>query len=147
MRRTIFVCLLAIVGCAHRSTQAGDMSMGDERVPVSGQDQVAMGAKLFAQHCAECHGKSGQGTKKAPMLIGKNALPETPRPSAKRRHVEFKTAGDVYVWASKHMPLDDPGSLTADQYAAIVAYVLSANGIDMSGQVGDAETFEAIRLH
>jgi len=39
------------------------------RNPLEGDaDAVAAGGKLFDQHCAECHGPSGQGGKKAPSL-------------------------------------------------------------------------------
>lgn len=31
-------------------------------------DAIAGGAKLFAQHCAECHGQAAEGGKKAPSL-------------------------------------------------------------------------------
>ena len=30
---------------------------------------LAGGAKLFAQHCAECHGETAEGTRKAPSLL------------------------------------------------------------------------------
>ncbi len=32
-------------------------------------DAVAAGGKLFAMHCAECHGEMAQGGKKAPSLL------------------------------------------------------------------------------
>jgi len=31
-------------------------------------DAIAAGGKLFAQHCAECHGNTAEGGKKAPSL-------------------------------------------------------------------------------
>jgi mono/diheme cytochrome c family protein len=43
-------------------------------------DAVAAGAILFEQHCAECHGKSAEGTHKAPSLRAlevQNATPGT----------------------------------------------------------------------
>lgn len=30
---------------------------------------TAAGRKLFAQHCAQCHGKNGEGTDRAPSLL------------------------------------------------------------------------------
>ena len=35
----------------------------------SDPDAVAAGAKLFTRHCAECHGDTAQGGKKAPSLL------------------------------------------------------------------------------
>jgi len=46
----------------------------------SDPDAVAAGAILFEQHCAECHGKSAEGTRKAPSLRApevQNATPGT----------------------------------------------------------------------
>ncbi len=41
--------------------------------PLAGDESaVAGGKKLFEQHCAECHGATGEGGKKAPSL----AVPE-----------------------------------------------------------------------
>ena len=43
-------------------------------------DAVAAGAILFQQHCAECHGDSAQGSRKAPSLLApevQNATPGT----------------------------------------------------------------------
>ena len=43
-------------------------------------DSIAAGRKLFAQHCAECHGNTAEGGRKAPNLRAKevqNARPGT----------------------------------------------------------------------
>ncbi len=39
---------------------------------------VAAGAILFAQHCAECHGKSAEGSPKAPSLVVSEVQSATP---------------------------------------------------------------------
>ncbi len=41
-------------------------------------DAVAAGAILFEQHCAECHGKSAKGTRKAPSLRAPEVQSATP---------------------------------------------------------------------
>jgi len=41
-------------------------------------DAVAAGAKLFDQHCAECHGDMAQGGKKAPSLRADQVQQATP---------------------------------------------------------------------
>lgn len=38
----------------------------------------AAGAKLFAQHCAECHGETAQGGKKGPSLRASEVQQATP---------------------------------------------------------------------
>ena len=44
----------------------------------SDPDAVAAGAKLFASHCAECHGEMAQGGKKAPSLLAPEVQQATP---------------------------------------------------------------------
>lgn len=41
-------------------------------------DAVAAGAKLFARHCAECHGARAQGGRKAPSLLIHDVQQSTP---------------------------------------------------------------------
>jgi len=72
-------------------------------------------------------------------------LPLEPRAGSKR-DIRFRNAGDVYGFAMRNMPADDPASLTADQYLAIVAFVLSANGTALDAPL-DATAAQAIALH
>jgi len=44
----------------------------------SDPDAVAAGGKLFAQHCAECHGNMAEGGKKAPSLRADEVQHATP---------------------------------------------------------------------
>lgn len=44
----------------------------------SDHDAPVAGAKLFAQHCAECHGESAQGGKKGPSLRALEVQQATP---------------------------------------------------------------------
>jgi mono/diheme cytochrome c family protein len=44
----------------------------------SDPDAVAAGSKLFAQHCAECHGDMADGGKKGPSLLAPEVHEATP---------------------------------------------------------------------
>ena len=44
----------------------------------SDPDAVVAGAKLFARHCAECHGDKAEGGKKAPSLLVPEVQQATP---------------------------------------------------------------------
>jgi len=47
--------------------------------PLASDDTAAAGGKkLFEQHCAECHGPSGEGGKKAPSLLVPEVQDATP---------------------------------------------------------------------
>jgi mono/diheme cytochrome c family protein len=41
-------------------------------------DAVAAGGKLFALHCAECHGEMAEGGRKAPSLLAEQVQQATP---------------------------------------------------------------------
>jgi cytochrome c len=111
-----------------------------------GEDQAAEGAKLYAKHCAKCHGDAGQG-KKGPPVVGKDALPLDPPAKAKVRKTQFHTAQDVAAFVAAKMPANKPGSLTTDEYYAILAFDLKANGVDVTGKKIDPTTAAQIKLH
>ena len=113
----------------------------------SAEDQVAEGQKLFAKHCAKCHGDAGQGTKKAPPVVGKEALPLDPPAGAKVRKEQFHTAQDVAAFVAAKMPANKPGKLKVDEYYAILAFDLKANGVDVTGKKIDPKTAAEIKLH
>ncbi len=107
--------------------------------------QLAQGEQLYVDTCAGCHGDAGEGTEDGPPVIGEGALPIQPRPGAKRE-VTFRTAADVYAFAREAMPADDPGMLAAEQYLAIVAFDVRANGIGLARPL-TAATAQLIVLH
>jgi cytochrome c len=110
-------------------------------------DQVAEGGTLYAKHCARCHGDAGQGGKKAPPVVGKAALPLDPPATAKVRKNQFHTARDVAEFVATKMPANKPGSLEADEYYAILAFDLKANGVDVTGKKIDPTSAAQIKLH
>lgn len=103
-------------------------------------EQARQGAEIFRRQCARCHGPYGEGRDnafkglRAPELIGGSALPLRPRAFQKIRHRDFRTAEDVFNFASAAMPADQPASLYAEEYWAVVAFVLSRNGTPPDGQ-------------
>jgi cytochrome c len=107
--------------------------------------QVDQGKALYGAKCAKCHGDAGQGSDKAPPVVGKDAFPEKPRQGAKR-DVDFHTAADVFAWTAKHMPGNAPGSLSTDEYLAIFAFDLTANGVKLEKPL-DGAAAQAIVLH
>ena len=113
----------------------------------TGTDQAAEGGKLYGKYCAKCHGDAGQGTKKAPPVVGKDALPLDPPATAKLRKTQFHTAQDVAEFVATKMPGNKPGSLTTEQYYDILAFDLKANGVDVSNKKIDAKSAAEIKLH
>lgn len=109
-------------------------------------DQVSAGAKLYAANCASCHGANGEGGGQIPAVVGKGALPLDAAPGVDRK-AKFHTAADVFKYVKANMPPDKPGSLTDEQYAAILAFDLKANGVDVTGKKVDATTAQSFVLH
>jgi len=109
--------------------------------------QIARGATVFAQHCADCHGASGQGTSDAPALVGKGALPRRAHEGAARQ-TEFRTALDVATFVTQNMPPDEQArqAISEPEYWALLAFALSANGVPLSQPVSP-QNAAAIVLH
>jgi len=101
--------------------------------PTSFADQVTEGGKVYGAQCANCHGASGQGTPKGPRVVGlkEGALPLDPPADRKFRKGKFVTVADVAEFVVANMPPGKGGSLPADQYWAILAFDLHANGVDL----------------
>ena len=111
-------------------------------VPAAGftAEQVQRGSEIFRQHCQRCHGPYAEGRDgaykglRAPELIGPNALPLQPHPYQRIRHRQFRTAADVFDFASAAMPADQPASLYAPEYWDVLSFVLAANGTQPDSQ-------------
>lgn len=111
------------------------------------RQQVAEGQKLYAENCASCHGASGEGGK-APRVVGvaQGALPLEPPSTSKYRKSQFHTAADVASFVVQTMPPKGP-KLAEDQYWAILAFDLEANGVDLGSKHLDATTAPSVVLH
>jgi mono/diheme cytochrome c family protein len=100
------------------------------------ETQAGRGQRLYGQHCASCHGASGGGSDEAPPVVGLDdgALPLEPRRGAVR-DVDFVTVADVAGFVVENMPPTDPGGLATDEYLAILAFDLKANGITLEQEL------------
>ena len=141
--RTLVSVVLVLVSSACGGSRSSERPAEGSGAPA---DLAARGATLYADNCAGCHGNGGEGSDKAPPVVGPEAFPLDPRPGQKR-NVQFRTALDVYQWIGANMPPDEPGSLSEAEYQAIMAFDLKANGVDLAGKPVTAETLAGIVLH
>lgn len=110
-------------------------------------NQAKAGGELYAAQCASCHGAHGNDGKAPPVVgLDKGALPLAPPPTAKMRKTQFKTVADVADFVVKTMPPKAPGSLSADDYYAILAFDLKANGIDLGDKKLDATLASTLEI-
>jgi mono/diheme cytochrome c family protein len=98
--------------------------------------QVTAGEAVYDKTCGRCHGKEGQGRKgKYPPVMGDTALPEEPPKRARLRKDEFSTAQGLLDFVQESMPPRKGGSLSEEEYLAVVAFLASANGIQLSDAI------------
>ena len=100
-------------------------------VPASGQQtsgsytaaQAEAGAIVYEATCAVCHLTDFQGSFEAPELAGPNF----------RNTWGGRAVGDLLVVIAATMPPEAAGSLSAEQVASVVAYLLRANEVQAGG--------------
>ena len=110
-----------VIGCSSIPIEAQQPDALNGKVLAKGgvftTEQAIRGKKAYADKCAECHGDSLEGGRGG-RLVGPGFLDST----------GYMTMDRFYDYVSRVMPLNNPGSLDADTYAAIVAFILSQNG-------------------
>jgi alcohol dehydrogenase (cytochrome c) len=95
------------------------------------KQQVSQGGEIYAKDCAVCHGTNLQGVS-APALTGA---------SFGRSHLNGSQLRTVVV---QQMPLTAPGSLKPDEYAAVMAYLLSYDCVQPAG--GGQQEFPTVDI-
>jgi len=100
--------------------------------------QARRGLLEYARSCEHCHGSSltGNATDEVPALVADAFL----------FHWRGRTVQDLYARLSKAMPADAPGSLSADTYLDLVAYLLEANGYPVGTKDLERERLSALTI-
>jgi cytochrome c len=133
---TLLVSLVLASACG--GTPPDAKSGENAAPPANFAEQVARGADVYAARCSTCHGKGGEGTADAPKVVGPTALPLDPPAGAKVRKSQFVTVADVADFVVQNMPADAPGSLSTEDYFAVLAFDLKANGIELDKKLDAA---------
>jgi mono/diheme cytochrome c family protein len=126
---SLTVALLAPAGSAVQGRQ----SEGTPRSTMTGvytADQAARGEQIYMNICVSCH------------------PPATYTGETFRTSWGSRPLSELFTAITEKMPKNDPGSLTADEYAEVVAYLLQMNGIP-AGKAdlpGDVEALKTIRV-
>jgi mono/diheme cytochrome c family protein len=145
-RRCALALASAVVVLACASTPLGSTDVNH------GKAARLPGADVYGRACASCHGQRGEGLAQSPAVMGSGALPLYERdpsttsnpafqdiaeqqrkqalpPGADTRGA-FRTAADLYKYVSREMPLPKTkaGSLTPEEYWAVVNFLLVGHG-------------------
>ena len=114
-----------------------------------GHGTAAEGAVVYAQQCASCHGAKGEGINPAPALITRPGEPAdtTPRGRAPRTIGNYwPYATTIFDYVRRAMPINAPGSLSAEATYSVVAYLLNENGIIAAADTMSARTLPAVAM-
>jgi len=84
---------------------------------VYSEEQAGRGRTLYGKECASCHGSSLSGGETAPPLTG----------SAFMANWSGLSVGELFERIRLSMPEGRPGTLSRQQNADILAYMLSVN--------------------
>jgi mono/diheme cytochrome c family protein len=80
-------------------------------------EQARRGETAYRQECSNCHGAELEGGDMTPPLVGGTFT----------SNWNDLTLGDLFERIRATMPLDKPGTLSRQQNADVVAFVLKAN--------------------
>lgn len=113
------VLLTAILGgLAIAAAGAAGRQSTSTRDGVYTAAQADKGAAIYLESCASCHGEDFSGGETAMPLVGHyfNTV------------WTGRSLGELMERMSTLMPEDAPGSLKPDEYAAVIAFLLSKGG-------------------
>lgn len=118
--KTAELCPQAHAAAADASAQSTFSAAADPKsLPhLYTKQQAQIGLGLYLSHCARCHGKDLQGTS-APANAGTAFL--------QRAKTLGWSVSDLRYLVVNTMPFSNPGSFTPEQYADVIAYLLSAS--------------------
>lgn len=80
-------------------------------------EQADAGARLYAIHCAMCHGRRLEGRTEIPALTGRFVANWAGRPLS-----------DLFGYIAQAMPQHAPASLSPEQNTQLVAFLPQENG-------------------
>lgn len=122
----------------------------------AGSGNATQGLLVYVSKCASCHGAKGEGMAAMP---GKVASPKIvgrePREGFPfgRDPKLVKTVGNywphattIYDYVRRAMPITAPGTLTADETYAVVAWLLAENEIIPRDATMDAKTLPRVKM-
>ena len=124
MKATLAIGVLMgiIAAGAFRTIAAQEKSQWDA---VFNEEQAKRGEPLYGQHCSSCHGPDLGGGEMAPGLVGGDFSSNWNDPSL----------GQLFDRMRTSMPQNNPGGLSRQQNADILAFILSKG----SAPVGKTE--------
>jgi mono/diheme cytochrome c family protein len=114
-KTSISIVLAGSVFAAVLTVTVGAQGAKSSNEGVYTADQATKGEAVYKENCAACHGDNLEGSGPMPPLAGKDFL----------ANWQGKTVGDLFEKTQTSMPATAPGTLTPEQTASLMAYVLA----------------------
>ena len=132
---SIVAAVAAFRSSLHAEQAAPSQSVWDG---VYTEEQATHGGMAYSEKCAQCHAADLSGGEMAPALAGPDF----------KSNWSGLSVDDLFERIKVSMPGDDPGSLSRQQTADILAFVFSRNGFPAgkSELVREAEILKQIMI-
>jgi mono/diheme cytochrome c family protein len=101
------------------------------------KQQAQVGAQIYSGTCSVCHGSRLQGGA-APALTG--------AAFAQSLTSSYTTTSALFTLISTQMPVNNPGSLSKQQYTQVLAFILAKNGYPSGSAPLDAAHLDEVAL-
>ena len=128
MRALLLVTGVALV------VVTGGISAGGQADGLYTSDQADAGEGLYDDQCVSCHGNLSAFVPEMAALLGDHTF---------RNRWEGRSIGELFQLIQEEMPQDAPGSLSNDETASLVAYILAGNRFP-AGDVALSNDLEAL---
>lgn len=133
----VFVTTLAVSGVSRTVSAQATRSITSGVYTV---DQARRGGDQYRKRCILCHLDNGQGREAEPVIVGQSLEREGDAEAPPVAGEPFltkwngKTADAVYDLMRKTMPVGSAGSLSAQEYADVLAYLLQLSKLPAGQQ-------------
>src|SRR5258706_15779037 len=101
------------------------------------KEQAQAGVQIYSETCSVCHGSRLQGGA-APALTG--------AAFAQSLKTTYTTTSALFALISTQMPVNNPGSLSKEQYTQVLAFILAKNGYPVGSTPLDAAHLDEVAL-
>lgn len=129
---------------------AATVASWDSSIPPSGQGlpeghgSVSEGRAIYNQKCVMCHGVNGTGKPADPLTGGIGTLASGQPVKTVASYWPYATT--LFDYIRRAMPISQPRSLSNHEVYALVAYILSVNGIVKPDAVMDARSLPKVKM-
>ena len=118
VRKIFVICLGLTLWVSYTGTRLHGQAAGSSTSDgVYTSSQAQQNIPEYHKECASCHGDDLEGSGQTPPLIGDDFI----------KNWQGLTLADLFDKIQTQMPADHPGTLTREQSAGILAYILSIN--------------------